>query len=483
MNIDPNKIKEVHSTNDKQFVELIYGDSVTGDSLIKTNRGDIRIDELFEKGKLVKHNVLSTFQNKDYVDCEYWAFVSPTKLKKIKYIMRHWVEKDLYKITTKKGKRVTVTEDHSLMTPYGEATPKSLQIGSVICTLDGPEEILSITKKDCPNHVDQQHLKYVYDVCIETNKDEEHVFYANNILVHNTDSLYMSWENLLNTIEGSENWSPTQKTEFLVRLSSEFLNQHNKEFMTEYYRKRHARNVDTDMVHEFELETVALSGVWLNVKKRYAQLLTWKDGKYYDEDSLPLKTKGLEIVKSSYPKLARDILKDIMYTLLESNDSNLNHILNIKMQEAKQKWFNADIEETSPAISVNNYNKYVKNDTGEYGPECEKGTPFQVRGLAYYNWLRQTKNLPGNPLYGGKCKYYIVNTSSSKRKSSSETFFVFQPSEYPKWAPKYAPVDKPAMFKKCVLDPFNRILGAINMDLLRIDGAIQSSLFDDIFGV
>ena len=56
----------------------------------------------------------------------------------------------------------------------------------------------------------------------------------------------------------------------------DYLDEHNREFMKQYYASRHV-----DSVQNFELETVALSGAWLDVKKRYAQVLLWKDGKTY----------------------------------------------------------------------------------------------------------------------------------------------------------------------------------------------------------
>lgn len=299
-----------------------------------------------------------------------------------------------------------------------------------------------------------------------------------SIVYGDTDSLYMSWQNLLNTIEGSNNWTDRQKTEFLVKLSSEFLNQHNKEFMTEYYRTRHARNVDTDMVHEFELETIAKSGVWLDVKKRYGQMLVYKDGKYYDEGDYPVKVKGLEVVKASYPAPARKILKGLMKRLLEYDGQDLPHQLNKLALEGKQKWNDASIDDISPAISVNNYNKYIISDDGPWGPECEKGTPFQVRGLAYYNWLRQKHHLKGDPLYGGKLKYYIVKPAVQPKKGTPDTIFTFQPSELPEWSQQYAPVDRVALFNKCVLDPFNRILTAIKLPNLSASGYIEANLFD-----
>ena len=249
--------------------------------------------------------------------------------------------------------------------------------------------------------------------------------------------------------------------------------------MVDYYRTRNTRNVDTDMIHEFELETIAYSEIRLDVKKRYSQMLIWKDGKYFDEDHLKQKTKGLEMVKASYPALSRKILAGLVKTLLMTEDKNLVHILNKEMQEGRQKWLAAGVEEVSPAISVNGYTKYIiSDDDPRQGVVVGKGCPFAVRGLAYYNWLRQTKNLIGDPLYGGKMKYYIVKPTGPKKKSDPDTIFTFQPSALPKWSEQYAPIDKEALFAKCVLDPFNRIMNAIGMKELRADGMIEVTLFD-----
>lgn len=315
-------------------------------------------------------------------------------------------------------------------------------------------------------------------------QDIENIFEKDkSILVQpvagDTDSIYFCWEGLLNTIEGVENMSITEKAKLVERINTEFLNQHNKELMTEYYKTRNIRNPDTDMVHEFELETIAYSEIRLDVKKRYSQMLIYKDGKYFDEDHLKSKTKGLEMIKSSYPALARNILTGLVKTLLLTEEDDMTFILNNQMQEGRAAWMGADVEQVSPAISVNNYFKYIiSDDDPSTGVQEEKACPFAVRGLAYYNWLRQTKHLPGDPLYGGKMKYYIVKSLNPKKKSDKDTIFTFQPSALPDWAEKYAPVDKEAMFVKCVLDPFNRILSAIKMQKLTASGYIQPSLFD-----
>lgn len=473
MNIDPNKIKEVHGTDQPQLVEIVYGDSVTGESLIKTNEGEICIDILFNTGTPVdkSHPLYISGHSKEYVSCDKYVYINNTEMRPIKYIMRHLCIL-IYNIVTESGKSIKTTANHSLCTTKGSIPTCELTTSDYLCTIHGDERISSITEEILTEPI------YVYDICVDTNVENEHRFVANGFISKNTDSLYISWQNLINTIEGSEKWTDRQKTEFLVRLSNEFLNQHNKEFMTEYYRSRNARNVDTDMVHEFELETCCISGVWLDVKKRYGQLLTYKDGKYYDEGEYPLKVKGLEIVKASFPAPARKILKNLMNKLLAYDGSDLIHILNKMMQEGHAQWMKEPVEAISPSISVNNYTKYIISDDNPDGIECQKATPFAVRGLAYYNWLRQTKNLPGDPLYGGKLKYYIVKEKIQKRKQDPDTIFTFQPSELPSWAEGVAPIDREAMFEKCVLDPFNRILNAIGMKQLSASGYIQIDLFD-----
>ena len=178
--------------------------------------------------------------------------------------------------------------------------------------------------------------EYVYDIEVD---DDTHTFIGNDILVHN--SLYMSYDGLLNTIEGIEDMSIEEKTKLIVRINTEFLDQHNQQFIKDYYNTRFGKSI-----HEFELETVSLSGVWLDVKKRYAQILLWKDGKYYDIDNLPLKVKGLEMIKSSYPKQAREGLKRVVRYFLELQDTEyIVQKLNIKIQEEKQLWMHDELED------------------------------------------------------------------------------------------------------------------------------------------
>ena len=294
------------------------------------------------------------------------------------------------------------------------------------------------------------------------------------IVYGDTDSLYISYKGLLDSLEGSETMSLEDKTKFIVELNTGYLDEHNREFMKQYYASRHV-----DSVQNFELETVALSGAWLDVKKRYAQILLWKDGKTYDIGNLPMKIKGLEMVKSSYPKAAREGLKRLVRYLLEDQTDNyILQRLNIKMMEEKAVFFKAELEDICGNVGVQNYTKYILCDVDPMGLKVAPKTPYNVRALGNYNWIRNVNNLPGDPLYGGKVKWYCYYPGGKKHKKKQEPeYFAFQSRNYPKWADQYAPVSREDMFTRTILDPFNRIVEAIGIGTLKSDGSIQMGLF------
>lgn len=98
---------------------ILYGDtdSVISDTIINTNKGNITIGELYDS---TDGNITVTKSN-SYVKTpsEYIESLSVNKdlkieSKKIKYIMKHKVNKRMFKVKCN-GKEVTITEDHSIM--------------------------------------------------------------------------------------------------------------------------------------------------------------------------------------------------------------------------------------------------------------------------------------------------------------------------------------------------------------------------------
>ena len=294
-----------------------------------------------------------------------------------------------------------------------------------------------------------------------------------DVIYGDTDSLYISYETLVKTIDGYEKLTPAQRGDIVVRFNTGYLDAHNREIMAKHYSDRHVHSVQN-----FELETLALSGVWLDVKKRYAQLLLWKDGKTYDPNGeLPMKAKGLEVIKGSYPKQSREGLQRLIRYMLmdEEEDGYLLHRLNAEMQKEKAAYFKADIDDICGSIKVQNYHQYILDDSDPAGLKFTKGAPFNAKALGNYNRIRQINKLPGDPIYGGKLKWYVFYPKGTVKQGAVD-YFAYQQKHYPSWASKYAPVAKDEMFKKQTLEPFNRIIEAANIGRLNIDGSIQMNL-------
>lgn len=460
---------EISNSPSNSLATIIYGDSVDGSSMIHTDQGDMTIEDMFN----ICYNKYGISgiddHGSEHVVCPYKSlnYVDGNIVNSdIKDIIRHRVCKKKWRIVTESGKEIFVTEDHSIVVFRDgmriEVKPTEIQYHDKLCVNEKGN--ISYERYNVIECVGEFEDEYVYDIEMD---DESHTFFANDILVHNTDSLYISYAPLLNTIKGFDQLTPRQKMDIIASINTDFLNKHNFDYIKDYYDKRHAKSV-----HEFELETIARGGIWLNVKKRYAQVIMWKDGKIYDEDEYTVKSKGLEIIKSSYPAYSRKCLKELVKELIVSTSPYLLQELNFKMQQIRNDFMTTDIENICGSMSVHNYTRFIKDDTQEL--VCEKGTPFHVRALAYHNYLIHQHNIPEEPMYGGKMKWYRVKKMTNIQ---SGICFAFQARHYPKWADKLAPIDRVAMFEQTILEPFNRILEAIGMNTLRTDGSIQAKLF------
>jgi DNA polymerase elongation subunit (family B) len=106
-------IKNVRQIQKGKEEVSIYGDSVTGDSIIVTDNGDFRIEDLYKK-----------YSDKDSNDKEVlpvdftalnWTKENGLTQSKVKNIIKHKTNKKLYKVKTKSGKEITVTKDHSMV--------------------------------------------------------------------------------------------------------------------------------------------------------------------------------------------------------------------------------------------------------------------------------------------------------------------------------------------------------------------------------
>lgn len=177
----------------------VYGDSVDGNSVVMVSDGNncfnMTIEDLFSYC-MYKHGCCVGNDGHMRCDCDYLVgnykngnFVYSN----VRKIISHKVTKDKYVLKCMFDGieySVFVTSDHSMIvfdSNGNEIVKKPYEVTNddVICLYDGNVPILckigSCEKMNCG--FDNE---FVYDIEMD---DETHTFYANNILVHNTDSV------------------------------------------------------------------------------------------------------------------------------------------------------------------------------------------------------------------------------------------------------------------------------------------------------
>lgn len=175
-----------------QFGETlqIYGDSVTGDSIIRLSTGEkTTIEDLFnsecksetsDKIRIKSDKCVWSYNHDKQLSCIY----------PIKYIMRHKTCKDIWKFKISNNQIIKVTSDHSIPVLRNNVlvnvNASDLNLNdTVICFTETNFSLKTIIEKENLGNLND----FVYDIEIDSEDASQHYFYANDILVHNTDSV------------------------------------------------------------------------------------------------------------------------------------------------------------------------------------------------------------------------------------------------------------------------------------------------------
>lgn len=320
------------------------------------------------------------------------------------------------------------------------------------------EKISKITK------IANTEPQYVYD--IEVN-DDTHTFVANDILVHN--SVYVSFEPVFKSMteESQKKFaSDDAKLKFIADFSKGFLNAQNNEWCESLYAPRHAKSY-----HEFELESIQKTQL-VDKKKKYIKGVVWMKGKKYDEPKIS--ATGIEVVRSSTPKLCREILtdmiRDIMFVSPKYNNKNEYALyFNDILREKKAQFIAADIQDISNSVSIGDYKKYVIDDKDAL--RLRGQCPVSVKAAARFNWMAHKNGQDNLRAVSGKIKYYYINGDGNK---GAADYFGYPIGIKEQWFPK------PAIqlcWEKNVIVPLNRFTALIGMPELTADCSVTLSLF------
>lgn len=207
--------------------------------------------------------------------------------------------------------------------------------------------------------------EYVYDISIE---NQDPFFFGNDILLHNTDSVYFSAYPILKPEidAGRMAWSP----DICVELYDTIADSVNESFPGFMER---AFNCPRDMgsIIKGGRELVASKGLFIK-KKRYAVLIYDLEGQRLDQDGKPGKVKamGLDLKRSDTPKIVQDFLSELLLRVLTGSDRDYVYD---RVRTFKEEF--------------------------QARPAWEKGTPKRVNNLTHYGELEAKKgraNMPGH---------------------------------------------------------------------------------------
>jgi DNA polymerase elongation subunit (family B) len=138
--------------------------------------------------------------------------------------------------------------------------------------------------------------------------------------------------------------------------------------------------------HRFEIkkEYISKAGFWV-AKKRYAQWMIMKNGIPCDK----LDVKGLDVVRSSFPKAFQDFMSGILRDILTGKT---NEDVDKELREFKLSLSELDVSVIAKGGAVKEISKYDTKTLDKRIGSFEKGTPAHVKAAITYNRLLKYHN-------------------------------------------------------------------------------------------
>ena len=312
--IDINEIKEIEEVNEIEIGELY-------DILKDISNYKETLDKNIIETKDFDILSLSVNDNKEL------------EWKKINYIMQHKTEKTLYKIKLKENE-IIVTEDHSCMiirnNTLKKVKPTEIQFDDIFVYLNENGE-LKFTNEFIIENLGKIE-ENVFDIEIEDN----HNFFGNNILVHNSN--YVKFDKIVDLIlkkkiQKEENELSDEDFKKLTDYILKFLEKEIQPVIDESVKEvQDILNAYHPGFVGAKVEKIMSKGIWV-AKKKYAVAKIWDEGTYYTNPELSV--TGLELIRSSTPEFAKEVFSEALKIMLLKDEKTLQNYL----KEVKDKFF------------------------------------------------------------------------------------------------------------------------------------------------
>jgi DNA polymerase elongation subunit (family B) len=292
---------------------------------------------------------------------------------------------------------------------------------------------------------------YVYDISIQ---DQDPFFFANDILVHNTDSVYFSAYKPLQKeiLAGTIPW----EKENIIALYDRIAEEVNSSFTGYMTRAFHCPKSRGEVIAAGR-ELIASKGLFIT-KKRYAVLYFDKEGNRTDTAGSPgkMKAMGLDLKRSDTPVFVQDFLSELLMMVLTNKTEAevLSRISQFRSEfKSRPGW-----EKGSPK-RANKITEYL----GKENKEGRANMPGHVRASINWNRCRE--------MYGDKYSMPITDGAKVivcklKNNPLDYTSIAYPVDELriPKWFQEL-PFDSEAMEATIVDQKISNLIGVLNWDV------------------
>ncbi len=413
--------------------------------------------EFFQRGPNNYVKILNKKSDNYYPDRVLSASSNGTlQYKNVNYIMKHYATKRMFSVTPElqigdEFSEIIVTEDHSLIVFRNnemiEITPKeALRTDKILF-------LTSIDKGYRNFFINDLGVKsmWVYDIEVEDN----HNFFANNILVHN--SCYLSVEKQVRRYcelkkLDYEALTYDQKKEIL-----DIINTKINQCIEEGYKVLSDRLNVYQETFVMKREIYGNKGVWLG-KKNYIIKMIDKEGASKKPEDPPY-VRGYDIAKKSATiPFIINILSEYVELVFDGNIENLLKFEKDKFSEFK-KMKPSQMFIPRSVSALNNYSSY-----------SDKGIQAHLKGAIFYNSIVEDLGLQEQyPLVynQGKVRFsYIkepnvfqISAIAFSDESDGDKFFDLVSEKY------NLQIDYDKMWETQFIKPARRLIHALKIDL------------------
>jgi DNA polymerase elongation subunit (family B) len=264
------------------------------------------------------------------------------------------------------------------------------------------------------------------------------------VIAIDTDSVYIDFSSLVDKLYN--NLDTNKIVDILDIIANEKISNLLNDSFNELRNKLNSKQQKISM----KREVISDGGIWTG-KKHYILNVLDSEGVRYSEPKL--KIVGIECVKSSTPKIIRDMIKDSIKIIMNTDEVTTQKYIT----ECYEKFKTYAPEDIAFPRGVKNIHKYTGTST-----LYTKGTPIHVRSAILYNMLLEKHELDTKyeKIKSGDSLKFIYLKTPNIIKENVIGFIEVLPNEFN----LHQYIDYDTQFEKVFVAPIQSILDAIGWE-------------------